>query len=117
MPDQVGRYQIHGRIGGGGMAVVHRATLMGPGGFEKEVALKVVPQQVMSSEENVKALVNEARIGGQMRHPNIVEVYELGQDGDRYFVAMELVRGKTLGDILDRCRETDVRLPRSVVLR
>ena len=99
-----------------GITGVVTGEQLGPSGFEKEVALKLVPHRLTRDDSNSRALINEARIGGQLRHPNIVEVYELDQAEDTFFVAMELVRGKTLGELLGRCRETGAMLPRCVVL-
>ena len=113
---KLGRYTLHEEIGRGGMAEIYRAMLEGPMGYSKEVAVKLVPARLTEDESNVHALVNEARIGGQLRHPNIVEVYDLDcVDGD-WFVAMELVKGKTLGELLKKCRQTDTPLPLSVIL-
>jgi eukaryotic-like serine/threonine-protein kinase len=98
------------------MAQVFRATLEGPMGYAKEVAIKLVAPRLVNDDNNIRALVNEARIGGLLRHPNIVEVYDLDQVDGHWFVAMELIRGKTLSDVLKRCRQTDVPLPRSVIL-
>ncbi len=116
MTRRLGRYEIHEAIGAGGMAEVFRATLQGPEGFAKEVALKLLPRELVSRDKDVRFLINEARIGGQLKHRNIVEVYELGQVDGEWFVAMELVRGRTLEQIHRQCRLTRTALPRCVTL-
>ena len=116
MPEQLGRYRLHERLGKGGMSEVFRATLQGPMGFAKDVAVKRVSRELTEDRENVHALVNEARIGALLRHRNVVEVFELEQSGGAWYVAMELVRGKTLWDILHRCRSTGAFVPRPVAL-
>jgi len=98
------------------MAEVWRGTLEGPMGYTKEVALKRLPARLTDDDAFVQALVNEARIGGQLRHPNIVEVFELEHEGGEWFIAMELIRGKSLADILGQCRNTGATLPRSVTI-
>ncbi len=111
MTTTFGRYTLHEPIGRGGMAEVWRATLDGPMGYAKEVALKRIPRAVVSEKSHIEALVNEARIGGKLRHPNLVEIYELVHEEEEWFVTMELVRGTTLDRVLDRCRENDVVIP------
>jgi serine/threonine protein kinase len=116
MPEQLGRYLLHEPLGKGGMSEVFRATLQGPMGFAKDVAIKRVSRELTADRENVRALVNEARIGALLRHRNVVEVFELDQADDAWYVAMELVRGKTLWDLLHRCRSTGAFVPRAVAL-
>ncbi len=78
---QLGRYTLIERVGEGGMAEVFRARLDGPMGFQKEIAIKRIRDSVVNQDgEFVRSLINEARIGGRLRHENIVEVYELGED-------------------------------------
>ena len=116
MAEQLGRYLLTESIGVGGMAEVFRATLQGPMGFAKEVAIKRVPPHLIEDTDNIRSLVNEARIGALLRHRNIVEVYELDQADGSWFVAMEMVRGRTLTALLRRCRATGTFLPRCIVL-
>ncbi len=98
------------------MAKVYRAMLSGPMGFEKEVALKKIDSRLTQDDRFVKALINEARLGGQLRHKNIVEVYEFNQvDGD-YYLAMEFVDGWTLDAFLRECRKAQRWVPPSVVM-
>jgi len=94
-----GRYRLDGLIGEGGMGAVHRATDLT---LEREVAVKVVRPQAKSPETRERFL-REARSTAQIRHPNIVEVFDFGQTetGDLYFV-MELLRGESLAVRLQR---------------
>ena len=98
------------------MAEVWRATLAGPMGYAKEVAIKRVPAQLTEDDNYVKALVNEARIGGLLRHPNLVEFYELDHVDGEWLICMELLRGRTLKEVLDHCRITEVLLPPGVIV-
>jgi len=86
---RIGRYEIRRLIGEGGMGKVYEAVLHGPGGFAKSVALKLLS-------ERGDALVHEARLGGLLRHPNLVDVYALEQIDERWVCAMELVAGGSL---------------------
>jgi hypothetical protein len=80
--DRIGRYQIVGVLGRGGQGLVYEGLLRGAGRFEKRVAIK----QLHSG----AGLQREARLGGLLRHPNLVDVYEYGEDDGRWFCAMEL---------------------------
>ncbi|TNE87941.1 MAG: tetratricopeptide repeat protein [Deltaproteobacteria bacterium] len=88
---KLGRYEIEAVLGRGGMGTVHRATLVGPGGFRKPVALKVLHKKDAS-------LRREARIGGLLRHRHLVDVYEVGEADGRSFCAMELCEGGSLAE-------------------
>ncbi len=117
MPEPVsfGRYRLLNLLGEGGMAKVFRAVLAGPMGFEKEVALKRIDTKLTEDERVVKALINEARLGGQLRHKNIVEIYEFNQVDGNYFMAMEYVDGWTLDAVLRSCRTNGTKLPPVII--
>ncbi len=114
-PVPFGRYRLLNLLGEGGMAKVFRAILSGPLGFEKEVAVKRIDSKLTEDERVVKALINEARLGGQLRHKNIVEIYEFNQVDGNYFMAMEYVDGWTLDAVLRSCRANGEKLPGSIV--
>ena len=110
-----GRYTLTGLLGRGGMATVYRAMMAGPMGFQKEVAVKRIHPEVTADRKRVQALVNEARLGGQLRHKNIVEIYEFDELGDTYFMAMEFIDGWSLDHVLRHCRRSRTPVPVSVV--
>lgn len=89
----LGHYQILTSIGEGGMGEVYAATDLR---LNRKVALKSLPPSLIKSEEQVRRLHNEARVASALNHPNIVTIYELGQEGSLHFIAMELVEGETL---------------------
>jgi len=100
-PLRFGDYEILGTIGHGGFASVYRAAFHGSFGFRKQVALKVLHRRFDSVEEQASAeFLNEARLGASIRHPNLVEFYECGRVGDRLYIAMELVEGPNLAQVL-----------------
>ncbi|BDG07148.1 serine/threonine-protein kinase [Anaeromyxobacter paludicola] len=114
MPGTFGKYRVVAPLASGGMADVYRAELPGPGGFVKEVALKVV--RGGGDAAAVAMFVQEARLASRLGHANIVQVLDFGREGDRWFIAMELVRGHSLRQVVERCRAEGVRfgLPRAV---
>jgi len=95
----VNRYQILERIGGGGMAVVYKArcTLL-----NRIVAVKVLRHQYSVDEDFVRRFRREAQAAASLSHPNIVNIYDVGQDKDIYFIVMEYVEGETLKDLIER---------------
>jgi len=101
-PTLFGKYTLLEVLGEGAMARVYRAIRSGPMGFQKEVALKLIHPEISSKEKGLRALINEARMGGLLRHRNVVEIYEFDQVGDTFYIAMELVRGWTLAELIRR---------------
>ena len=102
MPDQdgngLGRYQLQGEIARGGMGAIIKGRDVDLG---RELAIKVLLESHQGNPEVVRRFVEEAQIGGQLQHPGVVPVYELGTFPDRrpYF-AMKLVKGRTLAALL-----------------
>jgi len=82
------------------MAVVYRALMEGPDGFTKMVALKLVHEDYSRHSALAKQFVSEARLGGVLSHPNIVEIIDYGREGDRFYLAMEYVDGPTLSQVV-----------------
>ncbi len=111
-----GRYRLTSLLGQGGMATVYRGVRAGPMGFEKPVAVKCIDPSVTEDEAMVRALINEARLGGRLRHPNIVEIYEFDQVEEHWYMAMEFVEGWTLHGMLQVCRKTRQWVPHTVAL-
>ncbi len=103
MGEQFGPYIVYEQIGMGGMASVHRAETQGIAGFTRPVALKRMLPHVAANEELVKSFVREARLASHLRHENVAQTYELGKVDDIYFIAMELVEGRTLRALLRQC--------------
>ena len=95
-----GSYLLYECLGRGGMATVHRAKKTGIEGFESAVALKRMLPWLSSDAEFVKSFVREARLAAQLRHTNIAQTYDLGKADGVYYIAMELVPGKDLREIL-----------------
>ena len=90
---RLGPYEILAPIGQGGMGEVYRANDSRLG---RQVALKVLPAATMSDPESRARFVREAQAASRLNHPNIVAVFDIGEDSGRMFVAMEYVAGKTL---------------------
>ena len=99
-PTKLGRYELVTPIGQGGMAEVHLAMQRGPAGFEKLVVVKLVHAHLATQREFVDMLLDEARVAGMLKHPNVVDIYDLGEAAGRYFIAMEYLEGEPLLAVL-----------------
>jgi serine/threonine protein kinase len=99
-PLTLGKYRLVQRLGRGGMAEVWRAKILGPAGFERQLVVKRILPHLVEEEHFVQMFVAEARLSARLSHPNIVQVYELGDVDGEYFLAMEYVRGKDLVSVV-----------------
>jgi serine/threonine-protein kinase len=100
--DRIGRYRVLGRLGSGGMASVDLAEVVGPGGFQKLVALKrILPDQARES-TFISMFFDEARIASRIQHPNVVTIHELGEENGTLYMALEYVHGESLAVVMDR---------------
>ena len=112
-----GRYRIERRLGVGGMAEVHLAWRLGPGGFERKVALKRPLPQLADDEVAVGMFLDEARISAQLSHANIVQVYEVDRVEQTVFMALEYVDGPSLREVLKRARLAGAPVPPAIAVR
>ena len=97
---QIGRYQIVGRIAAGGMAEVFLARTVGPAGITKTCVIKRILPTFATNAEFVTLFLNEARLSAQLQHPNIVQFIEVGESDGAYFLAMEYVDGPTIRGLM-----------------
>lgn len=91
------RYEIISKTGVGGMATVYMAKDIV---LNRKVAVKVLKDEFITDEEFVRRFNSEAQAAASLTHPNIVSIYDVGNEGDIYYIVMELVRGKTLKQII-----------------
>lgn len=98
-----GGYQLLERLAMGGMAEVFLAR---PEGQERFVAVKRILPNVAADDDFIAMFIDEAKIAGQLTHPNIAQILDIGKIGNSYFIAMEYVSGHDLRALWDRVRET-----------
>ncbi|MFT3711412.1 MAG: serine/threonine-protein kinase [Archangium sp.] len=108
-------YELIRKIAGGGMGEVFVARLTGVGNFEKRVALKFLLPHLSDSSELVRRFHEEARLAARMHHPNIVEIFDVGEADGRPFIAMQLVDGVTLGRLQRDVMKSGAKMPLSIV--
>ncbi|MBK7860860.1 MAG: serine/threonine protein kinase [Archangiaceae bacterium] len=97
-----GKYQLLRELASGGMGEVFLARQAGLAGFQKPVVLKRILAHLAREPAFVEMFLNEARLAALLQHANVVQIFELGQEQDTYFIAMELVHGRTLRQIGER---------------
>ncbi|MCY1083631.1 protein kinase domain-containing protein [Archangium lansingense] len=114
--ERIGRYQVLTQLSVGGMAELFLGFTSGPGGFRKYVALKRILPDARGDEQFEKMFLDEARITAALNHPNIGQVFELGQDAEGYFLAMEFIAGQNLNQIANVCRRRGQWPPAGFVL-
>ncbi len=107
----LGRYQLLGELGRGGMAVVYAGLVHGEAGFRKPVVVKRIHPHLTRDERFVRMLIREAKLTVLLDHPNVAQVLELGREGDDYFIVLERIDGADLARLLAAARRAEVRIP------
>lgn len=111
MLGKFGKFTLVERIAEGGMAEVFKATVQGPEGFERIVAIKRLHRALCEDADLTQMLVDEARIAVQLHHPNIGNVFDLGCIENQYFIIMEYIDGTDMLRLLEKSRQHNARLP------
>src|SRR5512135_1021076 len=106
----LGQYQVREVAGKGGMATVYKAFQPS---LNRYVALKVLPDYLAQDEQFVMRFRQEALAAAGLRHPNIMVVYDVAQEGNTYYMATEFLEGKTLAQVIADQRGP-LPLPRTV---
>ncbi|MFP2911551.1 serine/threonine protein kinase, partial [Pyxidicoccus sp. 3LFB2] len=104
--DRFGRYELVSWLGRGGMAETWRARLVGDAGVTKPVLIKKVLPEFADDEAFISMFISEARISATLSHGNVAQVFDFGQVGGNYFLAMEYVDGQPLHRILKRALQS-----------
>jgi len=99
-PARIGPYEILSRLGAGGMAETYVAERRGPGDFVQRVCLKRIRGELEQDAEFVRQFMAEASIGAKLRHAAITQVLDFGQDHGEYYMALELVDGLDLHQLI-----------------
>jgi len=108
IPDRFGKYRVLRRIASGGMAEIFLCRLTGEEGFRKRVALKVVHPRHADDPRFRDLFAREARLAASLSHPNLIQVFDFGKEGDALFLAMEYVEGWNLAQAAEQARQLHV---------
>src|SRR5689334_12761455 len=106
-----GKYRIVRRLAAGGMAEVFRAKAVGAEGFEKDVCLKRVLPHLARDGEFLEMFKAEARLAAKLQHTNIVQIFDFGEDGGTYYLAMEYVDGRDLREVIRLAEQAGTPFP------
>jgi len=113
--DYHGSFHLVRKVAEGGMATVYEAEQLGPSGFSKRIALKVIHPDLAQRREFLQLFVDEAKLSANLMHGNIVQIYQLGEVRGQYFIAMEYIQGPTLRSVIDRHNELGRPIPATMV--
>lgn len=101
---QLGDFRILRELGHGGMGTVYEAEQLSMG---RRVALKVLPFAALAQDLSLQRFRNEVRAAAALDHPNIVSIYSVGEDRGIHFYAMQLIRGQTIADVIEKRRQRE----------
>ncbi len=111
LPRAFGRYALFDFIGKGGMAEIYLARQKTELGPARRCVVKQIRPELAKDSVFSDMLVHEAKLAARLNHANVVQVFDLGREGDRLFIAMEYIEGFDLNDLLRRCSRAKVPLP------
>ena len=109
-----GKFRLVRKIAEGGMATVYEAEQLGPSGFAKRIALKVIHPKYASQKEWLQLFIDEAKLSANLIHGNVVQIFQLGEIEGDYFITMEFIQGPTLRSVIDRHAELGTPIPRPI---
>jgi len=106
-----GKYLLLDKISTGGMADVYRAKLVGIRGFTKTIAIKRIHPHLLERKRFLRMFTDEAKIASRLMHPNVVQIYDLGEEEGMPYIAMEYVAGRDLFRVVQRLVSQQQRCP------
>jgi serine/threonine-protein kinase len=106
-----GAFRLVNKVAEGGMATVYEAEQLGPEGFTKRIALKVIHPHYAKRTEFLRLFIDEAKLSANLMHGNVVQIYQLGEVEGEYFIAMEYIQGPTLRSVIDRHYDLGTPIP------
>src|SRR5438132_757876 len=98
---KLGRYEIRSKLGAGGMGEVYLAQ---DTKLDRKVALKILPAELASNRDRMERFVREAKSAAALSHPNIAQIFEIGEDAGTHYITMEFIDGLTLREKIHRER-------------
>ncbi len=106
-----GKYELVSIAGEGGMATVYKAITRGAAGFQRTVAIKHIKPEYRGLKNYLDMFIEEARVGSELAHPNIVQVHDFVSEDSSYYLVMEWVDGVDLGGLIKAARELGKPVP------
>jgi serine/threonine protein kinase len=108
---KLGPYELVAELGRGGMATLFLARRVGPAGFSRPVAIKIIHREHQNDRGFLEMFLDEARLSARVQHPNVVHVEELGEDAGIPYLVMEYVDGVTLVDVMRALHKSGRSMP------
>lgn len=115
LPEQFGPYELVRLLGSGGMAEVYEARKTSRHGVTTRVAVKRLHPRAVQDRSHVKMFIREAELYSRLQHPGLMQIHDFNEINGRYYIAMEMVDGCDLGELLGMMRSLRQPLPPSVV--
>lgn len=109
-PTRLGKFELQARIAKGGMAEIYLARQEGIGLSRLAVVKRILPH-LLDEAGFVQMFLEEARLAAQISHPNVVQIYDVGEEDGDFYIAMEYIEGPSVGLIARRARNTEIPLP------
>jgi serine/threonine-protein kinase len=106
-----GKYELVSIAGEGGMATVYKARVRGAAGFQRPVAVKHIKPEYRALKNYIDMFIEEARVGSELAHPNIVQVHDFVSEAGSYYLVMEWVEGIDLGAFIATYKDTGRDVP------
>jgi serine/threonine protein kinase len=113
----IGKYALVKKLATGGMAEVWLARQEGIEGFNRHIVVKRILPHLSEDPEFVQMFLNEAKIASRFSHPNIAQIYDLGNSDGQYFIAMEFIHGEDLGRLMRKAWSTGQWIARPLAIR
>lgn len=114
-PERLGRYRLIRCVSTGGMARVYEGRRESLAGVAPRVAIKVILPEHANDAKFQQLFVNEARIGSQLQHQNVVQIQDFDRQGDCYYLVMEYVEGLTFRRAISHCKRSGLHIPLAVI--
>jgi serine/threonine protein kinase len=112
----VGRYVVFDEIAVGGMAAVHIGRLLGTAGFSRTVAMKRLHRQFAGDPEFVAMFLDEARIAGRIRHPNVVSTLDVVNLDNELYLVMDYVQGESIAHLMRSLGQSNAKMPPGIAV-
>ncbi|MEN9799244.1 MAG: hypothetical protein RL653_2940 [Pseudomonadota bacterium] len=117
LPQSFGRYELLRKLATGGMGEIYLARQAGPVGFEKLLVVKRILPHLSEEDEFIQMFFDEARIAAALNHPNVAQLFDLGEVDGSHYIAMEYVAGESTRAVRARCNERGEPLPIGLACR
>jgi serine/threonine protein kinase len=112
-----GRYQLIKKLATGGMAQIYLARQSGVQGFEKLLVVKRILPHLAENEDFITMFLDEARIAARLNHPNVVQIFDLGQQDETFYIAMEYIHGDDVRKVWKQAERQGTQVPVPLICR